>query len=220
MTLVIVCRDAGFREDMKVNWSSATKRVLAQLGRGRLIAVLVIGTAVLGAICYVSFIASAPDVPPATRNSKWTLLVDGLVQHPLNLSLGDIVAMPKTTINADLYCLPSPGSSGVLIDSGNWTGVPLRYILEQAGVSPEAVKVAFYAQDGFTTDLPLTKAMEDGLVLAYEKDDESLIGAIRLTAPGMWGYKWINWLVHIEVVNYDFKGTYESRGFPDNAEIP
>jgi len=203
-----------------MGWSSAKKKALAQLGRGRLIAVFMVGTAILGVVCYISFTASAPNIPPAIQASEWTLLVDGLVQHPLNLSLEEIAAMPKTTISSDLYCLPAPGSSGVRVDSGNWAGVPLRYILEQAGVSSEVVKVAFYAQDGFTTDLALTKAMEEGFILAYEKDGESLPETIRLAAPGMWGYKWIKWLVHIEVVDYDFKGTYESRGFPDNAEIP
>ncbi len=108
---------------------------------------------------------------------------------------------------------------GVLVDKGNWIGVKLRFILEKAGVSPEAIKAAFYAEDGFTTDLNITTAMGEDVILAYEKDGEPLIKKPRLVVPGKWGYKWIHSITHIELVNYDFKGNYESRGFPDNADI-
>jgi DMSO/TMAO reductase YedYZ molybdopterin-dependent catalytic subunit len=61
--------------------------------------------------------------------------------------------------------------------------------------------------------------MRDNVIVAYEKDGILLPDKLRLVVPGWWGYKWIKMLVGIELVNYDFKGTYESRGYPDNAEI-
>ncbi|NIR87790.1 molybdopterin-dependent oxidoreductase, partial [Candidatus Bathyarchaeota archaeon] len=86
-------------------------------------------------------------------------------------------------------------------------------------VSPEAVKVAFYAADDFTTDLIVTTAMREDVLLAYERDGEPLPEKLRLVVPGKWGYKWISQLIHIELVNYDFKGSWESRGYSDTAEI-
>ena len=172
--------------------------------------VVIIVAIVGGALWYISLTSLSPER---------VLLVDGFVQRSLNLTLDEIAAMPRSTVNAEIYCLPSPGSTGVLVDNGNWTGVRLGFILEKAGVSPEAVKVAFYAKDGFATDLKVTTATREDIILAYEKDGEPLPEKLRLVVPGMWGYKWIKWLIHIELVNYDFKGTYESRGFPDNAEI-
>jgi DMSO/TMAO reductase YedYZ molybdopterin-dependent catalytic subunit len=154
------------------------------------------------------------------EKSEWRLLVNGLVQRPLNLSLKEIVVMPRKTVNAEIHCLPAPGSTGLLVDSGNWTGVRLGLILEEAGVLPEAVKVAFYAEDGFATDLTIGGAMGEDVILAYEKDGEPLRQKLRLAVPGRWGYKWIYLLNHVEVVDYDFLGTYESSGFPDSAEIP
>jgi DMSO/TMAO reductase YedYZ molybdopterin-dependent catalytic subunit len=35
--------------------------------------------------------------------------------------------------------------------------------------------------------------------------------------PDQWGYKWISQLIRIELVDYDFLGAYESRGYPDNG---
>ena len=61
--------------------------------------------------------------------------------------------------------------------------------------------------------------MREDVILAYEKDGKPLREKLRLVVPGNWGYKWIKWLTQIELVDYDFKGVYESRGFPDNAEI-
>ncbi|MDH5375638.1 MAG: molybdopterin-dependent oxidoreductase [Candidatus Bathyarchaeota archaeon] len=170
--------------------------------------------------CILLSQSSFPRQNTSAEHPDWNLLVDGLVQHPLNLSLKEIVTMPRRTISAELYCLPSPEGSGVLVDSGNWTGVSLRFMLEKAGVLPEAVKVAFYAEDGFTTDLAMSPALGEDILLAYEKEGEPLHQKLRLVVPGRWGYKWIYLLNRIELVDYDFLGTYESRGFPDRAEIP
>ena len=150
------------------------------------------------------------------ENSERGLIVDGSVQHPLNLTLDEIAAMPKTTVNAKLYCVGTPDRP---LDNGNWTGVRLGFILENAGVSPDAIKVAFYAEDGFSTDLTVTEAMQENIILAYEKDGRPLPENLRLVVPGKWGYKWISQVNHIELVNYDFKGFYESSGYSDTAEI-
>lgn len=165
------------------------------------------------------FLVQSP-LAGSEENSEWRLLVDGLVQRPLNLSLAEIMGKSRSTVDAEVYCLPTPGGSGVLVDSGNWTGVRFGSLLEEAGVLPEAVKVAFYAEDGFATDLTLAAAMEEDVLLAYEKDGESLPQKLRLVVPGKWGYKWIYLLNHVEVVDFDFLGTYESGGFPDDADIP
>lgn len=202
-----------------------SKKALTRVQVAVITAIIIV--AVVAVSYYLSFPALSPSPSPTPTSTftpkvateEWRLLVDGFVQRPMNLSLEEIVALPSSTSNAELYCLPSPGSSGVLVDEGNWTGVRLGFILEKAEVSPKALKVAFYAEDGFTTDLTVTEAMRKDILLAYEKDGKPIRQKLRLVAPGKWGYKWIHSVVHIELVNYDFKGTYESRGFPDNAEI-
>jgi len=166
--------------------------------------------------------ASAPTPtakPPSGSGvqSEWTLVVDGLVQSPLSLTFNDLLAMPTSTVYAKLYCVDWPSTP---IAEGNWTGVRLGLILEEAGVSPLAVKVAFYADDGFTTDLTLTTAMREDIILAYERDGEPLQEKVRLVVPCKWGYKWIREPTHIELVDWDFLGKYESLGYSDEADIP
>ena len=144
------------------------------------------------------------------------LVIDGFVQSPLNLTFDDLLAMSRSTVNAELYCVGDPTT---VLAKGDWTGVRLRLLLEEAEVSPEAVKVAFYADDGFTTDLPVATARRDDIILAYERDGQLLTEQVRLVVPGKWGYKWVRDVTHIELVNYDFKGFYESRGYSDEADI-
>jgi len=151
--------------------------------------------------------------------SEWILQIDGKVKRPLNLTLRELAAMPRTTVDSEIYCLPSPDGIGALVEWGNWTGVRLGYLLAQVGVSAEAVKVAFYAEDGFTTDLDLTGTVLKDVIVAYEKYGKLMDETLRLVVPGRYGYKWIKWLVRIELMDYDFKGRYESRGFPDDSWV-
>ena len=163
--------------------------------------------------------AAANDRPAesATQDSEWTLVLDGLVGSPLNLTLDDLSAMPKTTEYVELYCVDYPT---VPVEKGEWTGVRLALLLEEAGVSPDAVKIAFYADDDYSTDLTLATAMREDVIVAYERDGVPLDEKLRLVLPGKWGYKWISHLTHIELVDYDFTGLWESRGYPDEADIP
>jgi len=174
------------------------------------------GDVTLGAVAGSESTPTPTPTVDTAGDSEWSLIVDGLVESPLTLTFDDLVAMPTTTVHAELICVGSPTDS---LAEGNWTGVRLGLILEQAGVSPEAVKVAFYADDGFTTDLTVTTAMRDDVILAYERDGEPLTEK-QLVVPGKWGYKWIREPTHIELVDYDFLGFYESRGYSDEADIP
>jgi len=69
------------------------------------------------------------------------------------------------------------------------------------------------------SDLDLTATALEDVIVAYEKYGKPMDETLRLVVPGRWGYKWIKWLTRIELMDYDFKGRYESRGFPDDAWV-
>jgi DMSO/TMAO reductase YedYZ molybdopterin-dependent catalytic subunit len=113
--------------------------------RVRKVALIVLaGVFALGLAGFVWAIetASSEEQQDAVGDSEWTLIVDGLVQAPLSLTFGDLAAMPTTTVFAELYCVGQPT---IPLEVGDWTGVRLGFILDQAGVLPQAWKVAFYA---------------------------------------------------------------------------
>lgn len=183
-------------------------------------------TAILIGILIVTFLGCTLELVAGAGNSanneinfpvpEWQFNITGFVNNQLNLSLTDLVAMPQTTENAVLRCVGNPS---VTLAYGNWTGVSLKFLLEQAEVSPGAAKVAFLASDGFTTDLPLATAMDGNVILAYELNGAPLNETIRLVVPGEWGYKWICQVTNIKLVNFDFLGRYESSGYPDQATV-
>lgn len=177
---------------------------------------LILGALIVGTLASFSKHPQS-SAPTSLDDKEWRLLIDGFVQHPLNLTLKELAAMPTSIVDAKLYCVDNPRTP---VTQGSWTGVRLKLLLEEAGVAQEAVKVAFYASDGYTTDLTVTTAMRDDIIIAYARNGEPLTETLRLVVPGKWGYKWISELTHIELVNYDFKGTWESRGYTDEADIP
>ncbi len=178
-------------------------------------AFLLVTATIIGLLLVASFSWSLkPTAHAETNNTDWQLSVTGLVENPLNLTLADLEAMPQTTEYAALYCVDTPS---VMITAGNWTGVQLWTVLETAVVSPDAIKVAFFASDGYSTDLPIATAQQSYIVLAYELNGKPLTDGLCLVVPGEWGYKWIDLITNIQLVNYNYLGTEESLGYADNG---
>ena len=138
-----------------------------------------------------------------TANSETTLLVDGGVQHPINLTVSELAAMPRSTVSAELVC------PGFFTIDGNWTGVKLRLVLEKAGFNPNAATVEFFAQDGYQVSIPMEAAMRNDVLVAYEKDGEPLPETTRLIIPNVIGGQWISNITQIKsdvVLVPDFSG--------------
>jgi DMSO/TMAO reductase YedYZ molybdopterin-dependent catalytic subunit len=135
------------------------------------------------------------DVPAdnVTDDSEWTLMVDGAVNEPLNLTLSELVAMPKSTVFAELYCYDK------LITSGSWTGVRLGYIFEKVGYNPQATDVTFYATDGYVISLEIASLMREDVIIAYELDGLPLSETLRLVIPGENGASWISMITQITI---------------------
>jgi len=160
--------------------------------------------------------STLPFVYADSSDSTWKLNVSGLVNHPFEFTLTDLKAMPQTTVSTALICVDFPTT---VVAQGNWTGIKLWTLLNETGVLPEAIKVAFYANDGYSTDLTIAAAKSDNTILAFAKDGSPLSEVLRLVVPGHWGYKWIAQVVNIELVDYDFQGKWESAGYSDDGTI-
>jgi DMSO/TMAO reductase YedYZ molybdopterin-dependent catalytic subunit len=173
--------------------------------------IIILAAIALTVCALYSPIAQAENLTP-----PWQLTITGLVENPLNLTLSDIRAMPQTSEFATIFCVDFPNTP---VTSGNWTGVKLSYLLQEANVSDNVIKVAFYASDGYSTDLSIQTATQDNVILAYQIDGIPLTETLRLVVPGNWGYKWISNLSSIELVNYNYLGKWENKGYPDEAVI-
>lgn len=128
---------------------------------------------------------------PAMVDSGWRLVIDGAVAYPLNLFIPDIFAMPKTTVKAALYC------EGLLIDEGEWGGVLLSVLLEQAEISPDATSLEFHAADQYRINV--SRDGSDELIVAYELNGQLLPETLRLILPEHPGFYWISMIEQISV---------------------
>lgn len=158
---------------------------------------------------------------PELKAPEW-LIVEGLVENPLNLTYAQLKNFPLVSEVTMLQCVGSgQGSRNVTY---NWTGVPLFYLLSMAKVIPgDYREVVFNAADSFSSSVPLETAMDPTAILAIEAngtDLERISGfgsGYRVVFPCRWGYKWVKWVKQIIVIDYDYKGKYEQLGFPDEA---
>src|SRR3989442_5535314 len=172
-----------------------------------------------------------PDLAPR----KHALEVVGAVERPLRLSLGDLEAMGTHTVTVTLECagngrtglrpLPAGEPWGLgAVSTARWTGVPLRAVLESAGLRPHVVEIlALGADPGrppdiaranpFARSLPLSKARDPDTLLALQMNGRPIPpqhGApIRLIVPGLYGMASVKWLERIEAVAEPFRGYYQ-----------
>lgn len=162
------------------------------------------------------FFTNFKGAVPSLDTDTWTLKIDGEVQNPTTLTYDQFIARPTTKFIATLKCVE--GYSG----TAEWVGVRVKDLLDLAQYDSDAFDIIFYASDGYSSSLPIEEAIEDNIILAFKMNGEALPAVqgypVRLVAPSYWGYKWVMWVVRIEVVNYDHRGFWEMRGWSDDAK--
>ncbi|HUX22052.1 MAG TPA: molybdopterin-dependent oxidoreductase [Spirochaetia bacterium] len=130
---------------------------------------------------------------------EYRLKISGLVDRPLSVSYDDLRSMRSVRRSAILVC------PGVFRDEGMWTGVPLKSLLDRAGLRVGAATVVFRSIDGsYEQKLPLAEARSSGVYLAYAFNgkifDPRNGYPLRLVAEGEAGSVWVKWLGEIEVI--------------------
>lgn len=159
---------------------------------------------------------------PEVDVTAWRLEVGGDVRRSLSLTYDQIKALPSQTEFLTLQCI-SNTIGGSLISTAEWRGVPLAFLLGQAGVQLGAVDVILRASDDYSESIPIAKAMEPGSMLAYEMNGQALPRAhgfpLRLIVPDLYGMKNVKWITKIEVVGYDYKGYWQQQGWSDIATM-
>ena len=131
--------------------------------------------------------------------ADWRLPVEGHVAAPRAFSLVDLTAMAARTQITRHTC--EEGWSAI----GEWTGVPLRRVLETAGILPSARFVNFYTYDDTADGLDMLDALHPQTIIAYGMNGRDLPiphGApVRLRVETQLGYKSVKYLQRIIVTD-------------------
>ena len=165
--------------------------------------------------------------------ADWRLVVDGLVERPLSLTMAQLRAQPARTQITRHDCVE--GWSSI----GKWTGAKLGPLLDQAGLKPQARYIVFHCADSlemtldgtgqYYESIDLIDAYHPQTLLAYDMNDAPVPvkhGApVRLRVERQLGYKHAKYVMRIEAVD-DFSqigrgrgGFWEDRGYEWYAGI-
>jgi DMSO/TMAO reductase YedYZ molybdopterin-dependent catalytic subunit len=154
---------------------------------------------------------------PDYELAGWDLSIFGQVETALTLSWDELQALPQKTITTDIHCVTRWSK----LDT-TWTGVPVSEVLERAGVKPEATHLMAYSDGGYTTNLPLSVALDDDVLLAHTYDGRPLErdhGApLRLLVPKRYFWKSAKFLRKLELMDADRMGFWELNGYHNDAD--
>jgi DMSO/TMAO reductase YedYZ molybdopterin-dependent catalytic subunit len=161
-----------------------------------------------------------PEVPLR----DWRLEVSGLVENPLSLTWDEFMALPQVDETSDFHCVTTWSRF-----DNRWRGVRFRTLAEQAIPHDNARFVLCTGYDTspgstepYTTNLELSRAMEDDVLLVHTWEGAPLPlehgGPCRMITPKLYAWKGAKWIRRIELLAEDRKGFWEVRGYSNTAE--
>jgi sulfite dehydrogenase (cytochrome) subunit A len=181
-------------------------------------------------------------IPTSVDLAEWRLAVGGNTEKELKLSFDDLRKFEKVSYTAVIQCAGNgrsffeprvPGGQWKNGSMGNvtWGGVRLKDILSAAGVKAGSVDVSFNGLDrgslptvpDFVKSLPMDKAIEEDIIVAYEMNGQPLTllngFPARLIVPGWYATYWVKSLSDISVNAKAFEGFWMNPAYriPDNA---
>ena len=170
---------------------------------------------------------------PAIDAAKHELVIHGLVEHPLALSVADLQRFPQVTRTYFIECSGNGGGAyrrprpemtpqqiAGLTSNSEWTGVPVRALLNEVGAKRDSTWILAEGSDAavMTRSIPMAKAMDDALI-AWAQNGEPLRPAqgypMRLLLPGWEGNASIKWLRRLELGTRPWMTREETSKYTD-----
>lgn len=179
-------------------------------------------------LCFERHHAGIAEIDPADHR----LMIHGMVERPLVFTMEELRRFPRENRVYFLECAANSGMewrgaqlNGCQYTHGMvhclmYTGVPLRTILEEAGVKPGGSWILAEGADAsaMTRSIPMEKALDDCMV-AFAMNGEALRPEqgypVRLVVPGWEGNMWIKWLRRIEVGDQPWQAREETSKYTD-----
>ena len=187
-----------------------------------------VGTLTPSSLHYERHHAGIPSIDP-TRHQ---LVIHGMVERPLSLTMAEIRRLPSVSRTLVLECGGNSGSEWAvrtgpdvqrsfgLVSCSEWTGVRLSLLLAEAGVRPGASWVIAEGADACRMErsIPLAKALQDTL-LAYGQNGEAIRPAqgypLRLINPGWEGNSNVKWLHSLKLTDQAYMARDETAKYTD-----
>jgi len=169
------------------------------------------------------------------KKSDYRLMINGLVDTPLVFTYEDLERFPRENHVYFCECAANTGMEWAgaqlngaqfthgMIHNMEYTGVPLRLLLQEAGYDTSGKWVFVEGADASSNgrSIPMEKALDDVLV-AFKANGEALRKEhgypVRLVVPGWEGNMWVKWIRRIEVTNEPVESREETSKYTDTLE--
>jgi len=155
-------------------------------------------------------------IHPVVPIEQWSLTVDGECRAPITLDWAAFVRLEQVEDVSDFHCVT--GWSRLDI---SWQGVRVATVIALAEPTDAAEFVVCHASDGYTTNLPLSEALKDDVLLVHGADGAPLPrehgGPVRMITPQLYAWKGAKWIKRIELTRDDQLGFWERRGYSNTA---
>ncbi|SLN32633.1 Sulfoxide reductase catalytic subunit YedY [Roseivivax jejudonensis] len=179
-------------------------------------------------LCFERHHGGIAEIDPGA----YRLMINGLVDTPLVFTLDDLKRFPRENHAYFLECAANSGMewrgaqlngcqfTHGMIHNVMYTGVPLRLLLEEAGIKTAGKWILPEGADAsaMTRSIPLEKALDDCLV-AFKMNGEALRPEqgypVRLVVPGWEGNMWVKWLRRIEIGDQPWHHREETSKYTD-----
>ena len=170
-----------------------------------------------------------PDINPSTHE----IMINGLVDKPLTFSIDALKRYPQITkicfiecggnSNAGWRSAPIQSAAGYvhgLVSNAEWTGVPLRLLLNECGIQAEAKWAIAEAADGaaLNVSLPIEKLLDDAILALYQNGERLRPEngyPVRLLLPGWEGIVNVKWLRQLKLVDQPAMTRDETAQYTD-----
>ncbi|WP_058306139.1 molybdopterin-dependent oxidoreductase [Gracilibacillus massiliensis] len=156
---------------------------------------------------------------PTFSNENWVLSIEGLVDNKMQFNWQQFLELKRKAQLSDFHCV-----TGWSVYDVTWEGIPLKELLDSAGIQSAATYVKFSSGDGvYTEALSLEQALADDIMVAVLIDGELISqengGPVRLVTPKHYAYKSVKWLTKIELLDHEHIGYWVERGYDQNAFV-
>jgi DMSO/TMAO reductase YedYZ molybdopterin-dependent catalytic subunit len=179
---------------------------------------------------------------PKLDLASYQLRIDGALRKPLSLSYQQLRDMPSETRVATLECAGNgrvflvPQVAGAqwelgAVGNAEWTGVPLRALLERAGLAEDACEIVFEGADrgtpkeepvppgvvSYSRSIPRNKALQREVLIAYQMNGRDLPldhgYPVRALVPGHYGMASVKWLTRVQAVRDPYQGYWQTSDY-------
>jgi len=182
-------------------------------------------------LCFERHHGGTPHIEPQNHR----LMINGLVEKELVFTMEDLMRFPRENHAYFLECAANSGMEWKgaqlngcqfthgMVHNVMYTGVPLKLVLQEAGIKPEGKWILPEGADSshMSRSIPMEKAMDD-CMLAFKMNGEALRPEqgypLRIVVPGWEGNMWVKWLRRIEVGDQPWHHREETSKYTDLLE--